>query len=85
MLSGTADLWSSIHVGLKLYLGYTVHFIDEEQKLQSVALSTSFLLEDHTGDNITDALKETLEEWKLSSSDQVCLTTNSGAIVVAAT
>ena len=58
----TTDLWSS--KGLKPYLGYTVHFINEEKKIQSIAMSTSFLPEDHSADNIADALKETLEEWK---------------------
>ena len=81
--AGTTDLWSSI--GLKPYLGYTIYFVDEEWKLQSVALSTSFLPEDHTTDNIADALQETLDEWKLSSVNQVCLTIDSGANVVAAT
>ena len=46
--------------------------------MKNGALSTSFLPEDHTTDNIADALQETLDEWKLSS---VCLTTDSGANV----
>ena len=48
--SATTDLWSS--VGLKPYLSFTMHYIDEEWKLRSRCLQTSFLPEDHTGNNI---------------------------------
>lgn len=48
--SATTDLWSS--VGLKPYLSFTMHYIDEEWKLRSRCLHTSFLPEDHTGNNI---------------------------------
>ena len=54
--AGTTDLWSS--VGLTPHLG--IHFIDEEWELQSIALSTSFLPQDHNASNIADALRETL-------------------------
>ena len=80
--AGTTDLWSS--VGLTPYLGYTIHFIDEEWELQSIALSTSFLPQGHDASNIADALRETLDEWKLNSANQVCLTTDNGANIVAA-
>lgn len=80
--AGTTDLWSS--VGLTPYLGYTIHYINEDWKLESIALSCSFIHEDHTAENISDALVETLTEWKLSSDKQICLTTDSGANVVAA-
>ena len=33
---------------------------------------------------ISDALEETLKEWELSPLKQVCLTTDNGAIMVAA-
>ena len=80
--AGTTDLWSS--VGLTPYLGYTIHFINEDWKLESIALSCSFMPEDHTAVNIADAMVETLTEWNLSSDKQVCLTSDSAANVVAA-
>ena len=80
--AATADLWSSI--GLKPYLGYTLHYVDKEWNLRSLSLSTSFLPEDHTGDVLAEAFTETLEEWNLCPTKQVCMTTDSGANIVAA-
>ena len=61
----TTDMWSS--VGSKLYISYTVHFVNSKWELQSIALSIHFLPEDHTATIISEALKETLQEWNLSS------------------
>ena len=44
-----------------------------------------FLPEDHTATIISEALEKLLQEWNLSSQNQVSLTTDSGANVVAAT
>ena len=44
--ASTTDMWSS--VGSKPYISYTVHFVDKEWQLQSLALSMHFLPEDHT-------------------------------------
>ena len=76
-------MWSSI--GLKPYISYTLHYIDQDWQIQSLSLSTNFLPEDHTGHVIAEALEATLEEWELSSNQQVCLTTDSGSNVIAAT
>ena len=38
--------------------------------------------EDHTGENLTEAMKCSLEAWELDESKQVCLTTDSGANIV---
>ena len=54
--ASTTDMWSS--VGSKPYISYTVHFIDKEWQLQSLALSMHFLPEDHTAPIISEALKE---------------------------
>ena len=35
--------------------------------------------EDHTGENIAAALRETLESWEIDVSNQVCLTTDNGS------
>lgn len=80
--SGTTDLWSS--VGLKPYINYTIHYIDNEWKLESKCLQTHFIPEDHTSDVIADSLSTTLEARNLTAEKQVCLTTDSGSNVVKA-
>ena len=77
--SATTDLWSS--EGMKPYLSYTIHFI-RDWKLRSRCLQTSFMPEDHTGENLVEAMKCSLEAWELDESKQVCLTTDSGANIV---
>ena len=77
--SATTDLWSS--EGMKPYLSYTIHFISK-WKLQSRCLQTSFIIEDHTGKNLAEAMRCSLEAWELDESKQVCLTTDSGAKIV---
>ena len=63
---------------------YYSHYITQEWDLESIALSISFLPDDHTAAVISDALEETLKEWELSPLKQVCLTTDSCANMVAA-
>ena len=50
----TTDLWSSI--GMKPYMSYTVHFVNEEWKLQTRCLQAKFLPDDHTGENLAEAM-----------------------------
>lgn len=81
--SSTTDMWSSR--GLFPYMSYTVHFIDRSWQFQSRCLETCFLPEDHTGENIADALRDTLASWKLAENKQVCITTDNGSNVICAT
>ena len=80
--SATTDMWSSI--GMPPYQSYTIHFIDDEWKLQARCLQTQFLPEDHTGANLAEAMSAALESWELSTQNQVCLTTDNGANIVCA-
>ncbi len=66
--------WEVAHTTL---LSYTVHFIGQECELRTWCLQTLFLPQDHTGDNITAALTETLRQWQLDTSHQTCVTTGS--------
>ena len=75
--SATTDLWSS--PGMTPFISYTVHFIDSEWNLRNRCLQTQFIPEDHTGDNLGEAMKMTLECWNLDASNQVCLTTDNGS------
>lgn len=80
--SSTTDMWSSI--GMTPYMSFTLHYIDKDWELQSLALSASFLPEDHTADVLVDALEETMKEWSLNSTNLVCMTIDSGSNIVAA-
>ena len=54
--AATTDMWSSI--GLRPYIRYTFHYIDNEFTLQSPSLSTSFLPEDHNASILGDETPE---------------------------
>ena len=56
--SSTADMWSS-ETG-EPYLAYTVHFIDGDWTLKSRCLQALYLPQDHTADNISEAVTTTL-------------------------
>ncbi len=81
--SSTTDLWSS-H-GMVPYMSYTIHFIDDCWKLKTRCLHTQFLPQDHTGENIAEAMEATLDAWSLSRNSQVCLTTDNGTNIINAT
>ena len=59
--SATTDMWSSI--GLKPYMSYTIHFIDNDWTIQNRCLQAQFFPESHTGENITEAMQSTLDSW----------------------
>ena len=81
--SATTDMWSSRT--MMPYMSYTVHFIDGSWQYKSRVLETFFLPEDHTGDNIANALRGTLESWKLGEDKQVGITTDNGSNIIKAT
>ena len=68
--SATTDMWSS-STG-EPYLSYTVHFLDGSWKLKTYCLQALYLPEDHSADNISDALTATLDNWGLNPLKQVC-------------
>ena len=78
--SATTDLWSS--KGMRPYISYTVHFIDEDWQLKSRCLQTQYLPEDHNGEIIAEAMQLTLESWDLDEAKQVCLTMDSGSNII---
>ena len=67
--SATTDMWSSI--GLKPYMNYTIHFIDNKQN-RDVYRPSFFLKVSHTGENIAEAMQSTLDSWNLKAENQVC-------------
>ena len=80
--SATTDMWSSI--GLKPYMSYTIHFIDNDWTLQNRCLQAQFFPESHTGENIAEAMQSALDSWNLKAENQVCLTTDNGSNIVKA-
>ena len=71
--SATTDLWTS--GSNDPFITFTVHFIDNCWHLCSNCLSTALILDDHTGENVKDAIIEILSDWKLDISKLVAITT----------
>ena len=77
--SGTTDLWTS--GSSDPYITFTVHYVNSTWQLRSYCLGTTYLAEDHTGENIKESLLEILSEWNLSATKLVAITTDSGSNV----
>ena len=75
--SATTDLWSSCTSDP--YLSLTVHYVDTEWNLQSHCLQANYMPEDHTGEQLQDALSMSFDEWNLDSSKLVAITTDNGS------
>ena len=80
--SATTDLWSSI--SLTPYLSLTVTYIDQDWKLSNKMLETTYMPQDHTGENISNLLQQSLEVWSLNKSDMSAITTDNGSNVILA-
>ncbi len=80
--SATTDMWSSVN--MTPYMSLTVHYLSMEWTLKSRCLETVFMPENHTSDNISDALRHAFEEWSLDEKKLACITTDNGANIVAA-
>ena len=65
-------------------MSYTVHYIDSDFNLQTQCSQTLYAPEDHTAANLASVMTEILQTWRLVTSKQVCITTDSGANVVRA-
>ena len=78
----TTDLWSSR--ATHPYISYTVHYIDGEWTMKSHCLQTHYMPEDHTGENVKEAMLQTLQDWCLDKDRQVAITTDNGANMVLA-
>ena len=61
----TTDLWTSR--AKHPYLSLTVHFVDSSWALQAITLETIPLFEDHSGQNIAEAIVDVLGNWCLDS------------------
>ncbi|XP_067226603.1 E3 SUMO-protein ligase ZBED1-like [Chanodichthys erythropterus] len=81
-LALTTDMWSSCN--MMPYMSVTVHYVNKNWTLQSKCLQTCFIPESHTADNLEEALREAINDWKLQEKQIACITTDNGANIVAA-
>ena len=80
--SASTDLWTSC--SNHPYLSFTIHFLTKDWELKSYCLDTVPLFEDHTGQNIADALQDILANWELKAESLVVTTTDNGSNFVLA-
>ena len=62
----------------------TIHFVDTEWVLRSYRLDTTPLFEDHTGQKISEAIKDMYQNWQLHVANLVATTTDNGSNFIAA-
>ena len=76
----TTDLWTSQHQQ-RAYISSTVHFVNDEFKLQSRCLQTLEILQDHNASSLKEVLSSMFEAWNIS--EKVCgATTDNGTNIV---
>lgn len=79
----TTDAWTS-SVTMTPFLSLTLHYIDSGFHLQSKALDTIHMPQDHTGQNIADVITDALAKWNLDLSRLLALTTDNGSNMLVA-
>ena len=79
--SATTDLW--ISYAAVSFMSLTVHFVDSGWRLQSFCLGTFPLYENHTGENLSEAVTDVLANWDLTPDQLIATTTDNGSNIVA--
>ncbi|KAM4590974.1 E3 SUMO-protein ligase ZBED1-like [Odontesthes bonariensis] len=80
--SATTDMWSSVN--MTPYMTVTVHFLASDWTLKTRCLETVFMPQNHTAENIAEALHSAFDAWSLDQNKLACITTDNGANIVAA-
>ncbi|ROL50917.1 Zinc finger BED domain-containing protein 6 [Anabarilius grahami] len=65
------------------YMCITIHYI-LDWKIKSACLQTTYFPQDHTGENIAQALRDVTTTWMLNPNGPVAITTDNGANIVCA-
>ena len=73
----TTDMWSARNMAP--YMSLTYHTITPDWKMESKCLQTSFFPENHTADNLADALEGGIANWGLDSANLVAITTDNAS------
>jgi hypothetical protein len=81
-ISLTTDIWS--RVNMTPYMSRTVHYISSDWSHMPHCLETTYMPENHTADNLSEALRSVLAEWALDEKKVSCSTTDNRANIVAA-
>ncbi|KAK6176239.1 hypothetical protein SNE40_014559 [Patella caerulea] len=76
-LSFTTDMWTLIN--MEPYMSLTVHFIEQDWKLKSINLGAIPFNDDHTGVNMAEEIKVTLQKWNLKLDDVISGTTDNAS------
>ncbi|XP_055083457.1 uncharacterized protein LOC117382091 [Periophthalmus magnuspinnatus] len=79
-VSLTADMWTSINTDA--YLAITGHYINGEDKLDTVLLGVEHFQESHTADNLAEAMTKQMEEWHIKSKVK-CIVTDAASNIIA--
>ena len=77
----TSDIWTSTTT--QSYLTLTCHFITPSWGMKSLVLETFDFCNDHTADNIAEALQKVAGSWGISSKVITVVTDNAANIVAA--
>ena len=80
--AATTDMWSSR--GMIPYIGFTLHWIDNEWVLRNRTLGTQYVPEEHTAVQLTNCIDDMLSDWKLDHAKMVAITTDNGTNIVKA-
>lgn len=73
----TTDIWSSENQ--KSFISVTAHFI-QYSKLQSIVISTTELLQNHTSLNIANTLNDILLDWQIRDKIVTVVTDNASSM-----
>lgn len=74
-------MWTSR--ATQAFLTVTAHCIDEEWEIQASTLDTVNVVEDHTGDNISNVLTQIVEDWGINNKIHAVVGDNAANMVKA--
>ena len=80
--AATTDMWSSY--GMTPYLGFTLHWIDDQWNLQNRCLGTKYVPEVQTAEELAHCLDDILTHWGLDPAKMAAITKDNGANIVKA-
>lgn len=55
------------------YMSLTVQYLTTDWTLKSCCLKTVFMPQNHTSDNIAEALRSAFDEWSLDEKKLACI------------
>lgn len=74
----TTDCWTSRNN--ESFMAITIHFVDSNFLLKSVLISCSAFNEKHTGINLSEQIKKTIDEWHLEGKLELAVSDNANNI-----